>query len=212
MKDRHVIEELSAYMDGEARDPARIARHLQHCESCARHHMQLLKLSTHLHALPLPEPRPEFLTRVMAQVAEEKAPSPRLWFPFSLRAPAWAMSFAMVLIVTGLALGWFYRPQSAPLPMQRAAQETTVPAVSYPEPSPLEDIGSDPAEEEEPVSYEDLLNMLAEVSEEDMFPEMASGDSDFLEQMETLDVQAQQALREVLSDYLTQTHTRNNEG
>ncbi len=45
-KSLHVLDELSAYIDGESRDPEFIARHLQSCPECARRHVELLKLST----------------------------------------------------------------------------------------------------------------------------------------------------------------------
>jgi hypothetical protein len=75
----HVLHELSEYLDGECRDPERIARHLQSCPDCARRHVELLKLSGHLRALRGPEAHPAFVTRVMAH-ALETTPK-RFWFP-----------------------------------------------------------------------------------------------------------------------------------
>ena len=65
----HVRDELSAYIDGEARNPERIARHLQSCPDCARYHLELLKISTHLRALHAPDVAPAFTTRVAARAA-----------------------------------------------------------------------------------------------------------------------------------------------
>ncbi|MBL7644869.1 MAG: hypothetical protein JNK74_01645 [Candidatus Hydrogenedentes bacterium] len=107
-KSPHVVDELSAYIDGESRDPEYIARHLQSCPECARHHLQLLKLSGHLKALEAPETHPAFVTRVMAHTAE--VPRARVWFPAF--APRWAA--ALCLIGLAAAGGWRWLPESAP--------------------------------------------------------------------------------------------------
>lgn len=93
-------DELSAYLDGEAKDPERIRRLLAEDPEAAARHAQLAKLSEHLRALPEPEVRPEFLTRVMAHVREqEMAP----------RRPAWhfgvpLLAFAMLALAIGGSL------------------------------------------------------------------------------------------------------------
>ncbi|HPO15803.1 MAG TPA: hypothetical protein PLI09_20340 [Candidatus Hydrogenedentes bacterium] len=212
MNEKHVIEELSAYIDGEAPDPARIARHLQVCESCARHHMQLLKLSTHLHAMPMPAPRQEFLTRVMAHVAEEPVPSAGWWNRISFATPAWALGMVVLLVITALTGAWLYGPPSTPEPTQHIAQETIEPVLAPPDPSPMEDVGSYSADTAESVSYDELLAMLAEASVEEAEMSFFYDESDLDDQLEALDEQEIQALREVLSEYLQQSYTENNEG
>ncbi len=103
----HVVDELSAYIDGESRDSEYIARHLQSCPECARHHVQLLKLSGHLRALEAPETHPAFVTRVMAHTAE--VPRARVWFPEF--APRWAATLCVLGLV---AVGtWQWLPESA---------------------------------------------------------------------------------------------------
>ena len=82
MKTNHVLDQLSAYIDGEADHPELVARHLQQCAECARRHMELSKLSAHIKALPPTEPHPAFLTRVMANVAETEQASKRSWRPW----------------------------------------------------------------------------------------------------------------------------------
>ena len=102
----HVLHEISEYLDGECRDPERIARHLQSCPACARRHVELLKLSGHIRALRGPETHPGFVTRVMAH-ATEITPT-RDWFPrFSPRVAA-------VLCVVGLAAAgpWRWAPST----------------------------------------------------------------------------------------------------
>ena len=72
----HVLDELSAYLDGEADDMARVARHIQHCEACAKRHIELLRLSNHLRHLPEPAVSPDFTARVIMRVEEDH---PRAW-------------------------------------------------------------------------------------------------------------------------------------
>jgi len=102
MKNTHVIDELSAYIDGEAQCPERIARHLQQCADCARRHMELSKMSAHLKALPPTEPHPAFLTRVMAGVSETQQAPRRTW------QLSWsAGSFAAAVLVLGACFYFF---------------------------------------------------------------------------------------------------------
>jgi len=105
MKDEHVIDELSAYLDGAVKDPQRIACHLERCPACAQRYQELRALSLHLRALPVPEAPPAFLTRVMARVGETSfAPAyPPVW----QRAAALAVAAGVVAVLAGLAL---YRP------------------------------------------------------------------------------------------------------
>jgi len=116
--EKHVVEELSSYIDGEAKRPERIARHLQHCEQCARRHMELLRLSEHLRALPGPAARPEFVTRVLAEVREQQA-APRLW-PWTWAVPATACAAALLLMAS-LILYSVSTPEVAPVGVTVAA-------------------------------------------------------------------------------------------
>lgn len=83
--------ELSAYLDGEARHPERIASHLAACTACEGAYQHLVRMSAALRNLPEPEVRPEFATRVMAHVREVKPMPRRLvprWLPLGLAAIA----------------------------------------------------------------------------------------------------------------------------
>ncbi len=101
MKGDHVLDELSAYLDGEARDPERITRHLQQCPACARRHIELSKVSSHVKALSPPEVNPAFATRVLAAIARTR-PVPRIglvrWSVVSSAA------VAIVLLLTAIAV------------------------------------------------------------------------------------------------------------
>lgn len=107
MSTPHVVDELSAYIDGEAPHPERIARHLQHCTACAQRHMALLRLSSHVQALPGPLENPDFLGRVLAEVGRVRAAEelrPRR-MPVSRWAP-WAGLAVAAALVLGIGLGW----------------------------------------------------------------------------------------------------------
>ncbi len=95
MKNEHVLEQLSAYMDGEAADPRGVARHLQTCETCARRYLELRKLATQVRKLPPPVPHPAFTGRVMAHVRESQPVRHR-----GLRV-AWALAAALLLMLGG---------------------------------------------------------------------------------------------------------------
>lgn len=111
-QDRHVTEELSAYLDGEARAPGGIARHVAQCPACARRLEELRRLRETLAALPAPAPRPDFDVRVLA--ALEAAPAPRRW-PVLL-APAAALA-AMII---GMVFLYPRAPGPAPAPGEAA--------------------------------------------------------------------------------------------
>jgi anti-sigma factor RsiW len=106
MKNRHVTHELSAYLDGEARHGERIARHLEQCDECAAHYHELVMLSSQLKALPAPEVRPEFATRVMAHVRDTApAAEPGL--------QRWLVSAAAVSLVLVFAAAWLVHNRTA---------------------------------------------------------------------------------------------------
>ena len=104
MKQKHMLEELSAYIDGESTRPGYIERHLQQCPGCARRHMQLQKMTTHLRALPPAEARPEFATRVIARLSEERAHN---WF--GLSRPVAATLAVLLVLAVGLLAGNHHR-------------------------------------------------------------------------------------------------------
>ncbi|MCC6699163.1 MAG: hypothetical protein IT365_26295 [Candidatus Hydrogenedentes bacterium] len=85
MKDERLNEELSAYLDGEARDAAGVERLLQSDPKAARRYAELARLSSHLKNLPGPEVHPAFATRVLASAREQslkgRANRLRYWLP-----------------------------------------------------------------------------------------------------------------------------------
>ena len=109
---RHVVDELSAYLDGEVQDPDRIARHLATCPACARHHLELQLLSGQLKALRGPEAHPAFVARVMAHTAEVQAD--RGWFP--RLAPQLAAALCVTVLTIAGLWRWLPHPSDAPAP------------------------------------------------------------------------------------------------
>jgi hypothetical protein len=112
MKASHVLDELSEYIDGVSPHPDRIARHLQSCPECARRHLELLKLSSHLRALPAPEMDGAFVARVMARVEDQPA---RL--PWLQRSPVRFLAAACT-VAAAVAAGLWLHPglSDAPVP------------------------------------------------------------------------------------------------
>lgn len=102
MNDKRLMEELSAYLDGEADDPEALARMIQRDEAVARRYMELAKLSSHLKAaLREPDVPPAFATRVLARVREtERLAAPALRWAWLRMAPA--LAAGIVLCLAGL--------------------------------------------------------------------------------------------------------------
>lgn len=205
-EDRHVINELSAYIDGEASDPARIARHLQGCPECARRHIELLKLSAHLRRMPLPDVRPEFATRVMARIAEQEgAPAP---FRGRRIADAMAVAALVALCVTLFSL-WLRQDRETP-PAQLVARSIALRDADAVVGAFVElfDEGVDEelVEEtlKEPIwghvyySSESIWELLAEVRPENISLGFSDADNDLFSLIDGLDAQEHDALRELL--------------
>lgn len=125
MSQKHIsIDELSAYIDGEAKRPEAIRDHLQRCAECAQRHTQLAKLSSHLRTLPAPEVSPAFATRVMASVREARPE------PAGFRWLRWASVGVGVAAALVLAAAWMVNRPPAPPP---AVANNTPTAAANPE-------------------------------------------------------------------------------
>ena len=76
---KHVTEEeLMAYRDGESRDRAGVAAHLEECPECARQLKQIEAVLSTLNALPVPEPGEDYGQRVWRQIAP-RLPETKAW-------------------------------------------------------------------------------------------------------------------------------------
>ena len=122
MSMEHVVDELSAYFDGEASAPESIASHLKSCPECAHRYGELKKLSEQLRTLRAPDVSPAFLTRVMAQI-REKAPQEK-WLRSRFAVPL-ALAAVLALVLIG---GIFYvrstPPPKLPSPVITVRQPT----------------------------------------------------------------------------------------
>ncbi len=120
----HVSDILSQYIDGEVTpaERARIEAHLATCEACRRELIQLRRVVSLLHSVPMaPAPRSFALTPRMA-------PAPRRWWRLSEYAPvaaAVAASLFLVVLFADLRL----RPVALPsLQAPRAVMAPAAPA------------------------------------------------------------------------------------
>jgi len=122
MNTEHVVDELSAYLDGEADAPERIAVHLQNCPECAHTYEELKKLSEQIRTLRALDVSPAFLTRVVAAIGANAPRAQQGWPRFAVPL---ALAAALALIVIG---GIFYvqSPPPVELPSPVAVKENLV--------------------------------------------------------------------------------------
>lgn len=124
MKPEHFEEELSAYLDGESKNPDQMKRLIQKDPKVAKRFMEMQKLSTHLQELPGPVVRPEFLTRVMAHVREQEEEKRQAGFfalhfgNFSIPMhrwlwPRWALASFVTTLLVAVAVGTWMNGNSA---------------------------------------------------------------------------------------------------
>ena len=120
MKKRISITELSAYLDGEAKNPEKVKRQIQQSHEVARQHAELAEVAARVRALPEPELRPGFAGRVIASLSDQVV-QPRLrWrLPATLSAVTAAILF-LFAVLTGLNDGV---SPSAPLETAVSAPE-----------------------------------------------------------------------------------------
>jgi len=120
-------DELSAMIDGEAGDPAALSAQIQRDPALAQQLAQLQAVVAEVRQLPGPALRPEFVTRVMAQVREvdlEGARAPRGWAAwFSLPRLAAAGGLCAAALV--LAVVW----RGAEVPDARSTAQPVIAAV-----------------------------------------------------------------------------------
>ncbi len=119
MKKRISIEELSAYLDGEAKNPDKVRQQLQESDAAARMYRALSKVSAHVKSLPKASVRPGFSRRVIASL-EASEPRQSLTWP----VPVWA-SLAAAAVVAVLAMIGLNDPAESPA-VKTAASTPTI--------------------------------------------------------------------------------------
>lgn len=210
MAERHLTnEELSAYIDGEARRAEAVAAHIAACAECRRRSEELARLSIRLKALTPPDVHPAFLTRVVATAAETRPLPRRDW--------AALLPWASAALVVALALGaWavFRGDEEPPAPGVAQApawpgREVDAEAMSeylaarvaaYPQ--VLDDDVLPWSNGVEPQDTTDA--MLAELAQADWFNAFANeaaADQDTEELIATLTPSEAEVLKELLSRY-----------
>lgn len=98
MKNR-VREDISAYLDGEAKDAQSIARLIAESEDASKEHLAFAELSARMRSLETPEVHPAFAARVVANIQEQQNRRRLLW-----RIPAGLGVAAAVLLVAYISL------------------------------------------------------------------------------------------------------------
>ncbi len=129
----HVIDELSAYLDGEYADPGRVEQHLEMCPQCAHRYKQLVQLSERLHSLPHREPRAGFAARVMARLDELERPRTAHRLRWLVPAGS-AVTVAALAFVISLGLTRISRENDV---QRGASRDNATVAVSMPDESLL---------------------------------------------------------------------------
>lgn len=98
MKNR-MREDISAYLDGEAKDAQSIARLIAESEDASKEHLALAALSARMRNLDAPEVHPAFATRVVAAIEEQRSRRTIGWrIPAALSAAAVALLVALVSV------------------------------------------------------------------------------------------------------------------
>lgn len=99
MNKRISAKDLSAYIDGEARNAEAVHNAIEQSDTVAREYQALKDLSAKVQDLPEPELRPGFAQRVVAHVQDD-APVASFAFPWRLPVAASLAAAAVVLVVT----------------------------------------------------------------------------------------------------------------
>jgi negative regulator of sigma E activity len=188
MKDERLHEELSAYLDGEAADPARVARLLQEDPDAARRYGELARLSA----------------RVMAHVREACVARP-VWRWAKTLTWATAAAAVVALVATGAVLR--IRDQSS---TRDALAMQVLDLMHNGNAAPLvqllaENQGGTPDapvdEFSEPVNGDDSLGVLASTHPSDEAGEFAWGQRDLDGELASLSGAEVAAFESLLQEY-----------
>ncbi len=192
-KTNRTIDEISAYLDGEAADADAAQRLIQQSEEAATAYVAYSKLSAHLKALPEPDVHPAFATRVLARIEEEQA----------ARSPRWVRWFAGATAAAALCL-------AAALPFALNRDETpgapTTTATNVSEDAIVNELARRVAEgdatdavQPEAYTFGDLMaTYSAPVAQGDDEILLALGESEWFNEL-AVEVSAQQGLPEAIS-------------
>ena len=99
--------------------------HLRSCPACASKLEEMRKTMALLEEWTAPEPSPYFDTRLAARLREEMV-KPQLGWLQRFRAPALALSFALLMMVVGGITRYGRTPEAPPVAQVPAAPGTAV--------------------------------------------------------------------------------------
>jgi hypothetical protein len=124
MNQKHITDQLAAYIGGELDEPTRaiVRVHLDECESCRAEFASLNKLWNELGSLPNPVPDPEMNARfddmltsyeyaLQAEGALPESAKPTM-FRAAFGRPAFQFAVAAVLLFAGAFAGYYLRAES----------------------------------------------------------------------------------------------------
>ena len=130
MKKRISVEELSAFLDGEAKHPEKVRRLLQKSEDAARKHAALSKVSAQVRSLPGPYVRPGFSGRVIASLEDSES---RRSLPWQVPVGASLMAAALLAVIAMIGV------KDSVTPPAVVHTVASTPAQTKPETTALED-------------------------------------------------------------------------
>jgi hypothetical protein len=123
--DRHVSDQLSAYLEGDMKPRAAeiVHAHLARCGSCARAADEIRAIVAGARSLDRPEPPPTLWSAIEGALAERDAPllDWRRFFVRGFAAGGLAGAAAVLLLVLGLKGGGFWARTTVVVPDQRGA-------------------------------------------------------------------------------------------
>ncbi len=94
---KRVREDISAYLDGEAKDASSIARLIAGSADASKEHLAFAELSARLRSLDAPELHPAFAARVIASIEEQRDRRPVRWgIPVAIASTAFAIVLAVL--------------------------------------------------------------------------------------------------------------------
>lgn len=199
MKTNHVIDELSAFIDGESNHSDRVEKHLAECAECTRRHKELSKLSTHLRNMAPPHLSVGFSGRVMGAVRASHRPKP------TFVKVGWALGMAASLVLA-LGAALLYLSSGGPEEVSNNADADAILAelesrmddeealnalATWVEEDPLEDMNGD------------ALTVMADAGWLDLSENMGFGEDDFDWSLSSLDEEETAVFRALLiAEYL----------
>lgn len=124
---KHITSvELSAFVDGEAKEPIAVETHIAQCQSCRDTVAGMKNMSHSLGSLPAPDVHPAFAGRIVATL--EERPAPR-----RVRSMPWVFTFAgvaaMGLLVASAYLPIALRGENAPMQVTLVNDSQTAPSL-----------------------------------------------------------------------------------